>query len=132
GNRFSRPSGTQGGEMLALPSTEVLGYSRPSLRDEEHLQVISEWLHGQRVIVETRVPMSRKRRTETRSALKTKPRDWSSTRKPSLAAASRNLGGNTEDIRNSTWASGSARSLSLEGNSMGRSAVDDRCALNSR
>ena len=37
----SRPSGTQAVVPCLRPSSELLGYCRPSLRDEETLRVIS-------------------------------------------------------------------------------------------
>src|SRR5262249_18626947 len=63
------------------------------------------WIgHNQRIREATRVPISRKRITDTRSPLNTKPRLSSSTSKPSLLAASRSGGGNMLEMRNSNLA----------------------------
>ena len=52
-----------------------------------------------------RVPMSRNCASDTASALKTNPREFSSTGKPKLAACRRLPSGNTDDIRNSSFGS---------------------------
>src|SRR5262249_50090931 len=75
--------------------------------------------HGQRTPWATRVPMSRKRTTETRSALNTKPRVPGMPEKTSARAASKRRGGNWLDMRKSNLAKLSGMPASLPGNSIG-------------
>src|SRR3954463_1640699 len=78
----------------------------------------------------TRVPMSRKRITATKSALKTKPRAGPAMVKPSSRAAPISLGGRMLDMRKSSLAYLSASTFSSLGKQTGGAGELDKWALN--